>query len=71
MRCIISKEQVHILFTGPPATSKTVFFLEMSRELSNSYFIDSTATSDIGIVDFLFSNPDTKFLLIDEKNVLS
>jgi len=43
----------------------------MSRELSNSYFIDSTATSDIGIVDFLFSNPDTKFLLIDEKNVLS
>ena len=64
MRCIISKEQVHILFTGPPATSKTVFLLEMSRELSNSYFIDSAATSGIGIVDFLFSNPNTKFILI-------
>jgi DNA polymerase III delta prime subunit len=71
MRCIISKEQVHILFTGPPATSKTVFLLEMSTELSNSYFIDSTATSGIGIVDFLFSNPNIKFLLIDEIDKLT
>lgn len=71
MRCIISKEQVHILFTGPPATSKTVFLLEMSRELSNSYFIDSAATSGVGIVDFLFSNPNTKFLLIDEIDKLT
>ena len=71
MRCIISKEQVHLLFTGPPATSKTVFLLEMFRELSNSYFIDSTATSGVGIVDFLFSNPNTKFLLIDEIDKLT
>lgn len=71
MRCIISKEQVHILFTGPPATSKTVFLLEMSKELSNSYFIDSAATSGIGIVDFLFSNSNTKFLLIDEIDKLT
>ena len=71
MRCIISKEQVHILFTGPPATSKTVFLLEMFKELSNSYFIDSTSTSGVGIVDFLFSNPTTKFLLIDEIDKLT
>ena len=43
----------------------------MSTELSNSYFIDSTATSGLGIVDFLFSNPNTKFLLIDEIDKLT
>src|SRR5215204_7427886 len=43
----------------------------MSTELSNSYFIDSTATSGIGIVDFLFSNPNIKFLLIDEIDKLT
>jgi Holliday junction DNA helicase RuvB len=52
--------------TGPPATSKTVFLLEMFRELSNAYFIDGTATSGPGIIDFLFSHPNTKFLLVDE-----
>ena len=66
MRSILSKEQIHLLLTGPPATSKTVFLLEMSKELADSYLIDATATSGIGIIDFLFSHPDTRFLLIDE-----
>ena len=44
----------------------------MFKELSNSYFIDSTSTSGVGIVDFLFSrNPTTKFLLIDEIDKLT
>jgi Holliday junction DNA helicase RuvB len=71
MRSILSKEQIHILLTGPPATSKTVFLLELSKELSDSYFIDGTATSGVGIIDFLFSHPDTKFLLIDELEKLN
>lgn len=66
MRSILSKEPIHIIMTGPPATSKTVFLLEMFRELSNAYFIDGTATSGPGIIDFLFSHPNTKFLLVDE-----
>ena len=66
MRSILSKEPIHIIMTGPPATSKTVFLLEMFRELSNAYFIDGTATSGSGIIDFLFSHPNTKFLLVDE-----
>ena len=66
MRSILSKEQIHLLLTGPPATSKTVFLLEMSKELADTYFIDATATSGTGIIDFLFSHPDTRFLLIDE-----
>ena len=66
MRSILSKEQIHILLTGPPATSKTVFLLEMSKELADTYFIDATATSGVGIIDFLFTYPNTRFLLIDE-----
>jgi Holliday junction resolvasome RuvABC ATP-dependent DNA helicase subunit len=71
MRSILSKEQIHILLTGPPATSKTVFLLEMSKELSDAYFIDGTATSGVGIIDFLFSHPNIRFLLIDELEKLN
>lgn len=66
MKAIVSKEPVHILVTGPPATSKTVFLLEMRRELDNSHFVDGTATSGKGMIDFLFDNPKTEYLLIDE-----
>jgi Holliday junction resolvasome RuvABC ATP-dependent DNA helicase subunit len=66
MRSILSKEQIHLLLTGPPATAKTVFLLEMAKELADTYFIDGTATSGVGIIDFLFSHPNTRFLLIDE-----
>lgn len=66
MRSILSKEQIHILLTGPPATSKTVFLLQISKELADTYFIDATATSGTGIIDFLFSHSDTRILLIDE-----
>ena len=71
MRSILSKEQIHILLTGPPATSKTVFMLEMSKELIDAYFIDATATSGAGIVDFLFAHQNTKFLLINELEKLN
>jgi Holliday junction resolvasome RuvABC ATP-dependent DNA helicase subunit len=65
-RCIVSNELVHVLLTGPPATSKTVFLLEMWRELENVHFIDGTNTSGVGMTDYLFSNPKTNYLLIDE-----
>jgi len=29
MKSIVSKEPIHILLTGPPASSKTIFLLEM------------------------------------------
>ena len=71
MRSILSKEQTHVLLIGPTATSKTVFLLEMFNELSNAYFIDGTATSGIGIIDFLFSHTETRFILIDEIDKLN
>jgi MoxR-like ATPase len=38
----------------------------MRKELDNSHFVDGTATSGKGMIDFLFDNPKTEYLLIDE-----
>ena len=54
MRSIISKEPSHILLTGPPASSKTIFLLQMMKGLDNSYFTDGIGTSGVGMVDYLF-----------------
>jgi Holliday junction DNA helicase RuvB len=51
--------------TGPPASSKTIFLLEMMEGLDHAYFIDAVGASGAGMISYLFSN-DTKYLLIDE-----
>ena len=66
MRSIIGKEPSHILLTGPPASSKTIFLLQMMKGLDNSYFTDGIGTSGVGMADYLFEHPSTKYLLIDE-----
>ena len=63
---LINKESLHILMTGPPASSKTVFLLEIERNTKQSYFVDGTAMSGSGIIDYLFENPNLRILLIDE-----
>lgn len=65
MKSVISKEPIHILLTGPPASSKTVFLLEMMEGLDHAYFIDAVGVTTAGILSYLFIN-DTKYLLIDE-----
>src|SRR5437867_7748174 len=65
LRSIVAKEPVHILLTGPPSSSKTVFLLEMLEGLGGTYFVDAVGASGAGVMDRLFSN-NTKYLLIDE-----
>jgi replication-associated recombination protein RarA len=65
LRSIVSKEPVSILLTGPPSSSKTVFLLEMSEGLDDTYFIDAVGASGAGMTEHLFSN-NSKYLLIDE-----
>ena len=65
MKSILSKEPIHILLTGPPSTSKTVFLLDMLNGLDNAYFIDATGASGAGMIDHLFAGK-TEYLLIDE-----
>lgn len=65
LKSIVAKDPVHILFTGPPSSSKTVFLLEMLEGLDDTYFIDAVGASGAGMMDHLF-NDKTKYLLIDE-----
>lgn len=65
MKSILSKEPIHILLTGPPSTSKTVFLLDMLKRLDDTYFVDATAASGPGIIDHLLESK-TKYLLVDE-----
>jgi len=41
-RCIAAKDSIHVLLTGPPASSKTLFLLEMMKYLGpkKCYFFD-------------------------------
>lgn len=65
MKSMLSKEPLHILLTGPPSTSKTVFLLDMLNGLDHTYFVDATGASGPGMIDHLFGG-ETKYLLIDE-----
>lgn len=65
MKSIISREPVHILLTGPPASSKSLFLLKLGEGLDKSYFIDAVGASGPGMVEYMFRN-DTKYLLVDE-----
>ena len=71
-KMITSKYTNSVLLTGPPASSKTIFILELLDHFKNkAYFVDGTTASGIGIVDYLFDHNDLKFLLIDEIDKLS
>ncbi len=65
MKSVVSKDPVHILLTGPPASSKSLFLLKLVEGLDNAYFIDAVGASGPGMVEYMFSN-DVKYLLIDE-----
>lgn len=65
LRCIFAKEPTHVLLTGPPASCKTMFLLEMAKGFDKTYFMDATSTSGPGMIDYLFEN-NIKYLLIDE-----
>ena len=55
----------HVLLTGPPATCKTMFLLEMAKRLDKTYFMDATSASGPGMIDYLFET-NLKYLLVDE-----
>lgn len=65
LKSIVAKEPVHVLLSGPPSSSKTIFLLEMLDGLDDTYFIDAVGASAAGMIDHLFNNR-TKYLLIDE-----
>jgi hypothetical protein len=66
-RMLASKESVSSVLIGPPASGKTMFLLAIQQSMKyDVFFIDATNASGAGIVDKLFSRPDTKIILVDE-----
>jgi replication-associated recombination protein RarA len=70
MRAIVSRESISVLLCGPPASSKTVFLMEMMKGLDNTCYIDCTNTTGAGLVDKLF-NSTVNYLLLDEIEKMS
>lgn len=56
---------IHVLLTGPPASSKTMFLTSLMRWLKNSYFADGANSTKAGMIDYLFENRP-RYLLVDE-----
>jgi Holliday junction DNA helicase RuvB len=65
-RMLVSKEPVHCVLVGPPASGKTMFLLSIQKNMKDVFFIDATNASGPGIVDKLFAYPHTRIILIDE-----
>jgi replication-associated recombination protein RarA len=70
MRAVVSRESISILLCGPPASSKTIFLMEIMRGLDNACYIDCVNTTGAGLVDKLF-NGTINYLLLDEVEKMS
>jgi Holliday junction DNA helicase RuvB len=66
-RALESPERAHTLLVGPPATSKSLFMLEIEKFLkSKVYFAEGAATTKAGIQKFIAENPHKEIIIIDE-----
>ena len=65
-KMVLSRQSLHAVLVGPPASGKTMFLLAIQQKMKDVFFIDATNASGPGIVDKLFSRPNTKIILIDE-----
>jgi len=61
---IEAEKSVHLLFSGPPASAKTLFLMELTR-LPESYYALAQTTSQAGLANLLFTY-QPRYLLIDE-----
>jgi replication-associated recombination protein RarA len=65
-KMVLSKQSLHAVLVGPPASGKTMFLLAIQQKMRDAFFIDATNASGPGIANKLFSRPNTKIILIDE-----
>jgi len=66
---IDATKPVHLLLSGPPASAKTLFLMELSR-LPDAYYCLAQTTTQAGLANLLFVYQPA-FLLIDEVERLS
>lgn len=66
LRAISSDESIHILLTGSPGTSKTLFLIELERSFGDAYYFDCANASGAGLIEYLFEHPNLGYVLCDE-----
>jgi Holliday junction resolvasome RuvABC ATP-dependent DNA helicase subunit len=67
LRALESPERAHTLLTGPPASCKTLFMLEIEKFLgTRAYFAEGASTTKAGIQKFVSENQHKEIIIIDE-----
>jgi Holliday junction resolvasome RuvABC ATP-dependent DNA helicase subunit len=67
LRALESPERAHTLLTGPPASCKTLFMLEIEKFLgSKVYFAEGASTTKAGLQKFVAQNQHKEIIIIDE-----
>ncbi len=67
LRALDSPERAHTLLTGPPASCKTLFMLEIEKFLgSKVYFAEGASTTKAGLQRFIAENQHKEIIIIDE-----
>ncbi|MFL6381414.1 MAG: AAA family ATPase [Nitrososphaeraceae archaeon] len=67
LRALESPERAHTLLTGPPASAKSLFMLEIEKFMSSKvYFAEGASTTKAGLQRFIAENPHKEIIIIDE-----
>jgi Holliday junction DNA helicase RuvB len=67
LRALESPERAHTLLTGPPASAKSLFMLQIEKFLGHRvYFAEGASTTKAGIQKFVSENPHKEIIIIDE-----
>src|SRR5437867_10987423 len=53
-KAIKSERPIHIMLVGKPGSAKTMFLMEVLRNIKNSYFVVGSNTTKAGLVNQLF-----------------
>lgn len=70
-KMVMSDQSVHAVLVGPPGSGKTMFLMSIQQKMKDAFYIDGTNASGPGIVDKLFSLPDTEVIIVDEIEKMS
>jgi Holliday junction resolvasome RuvABC ATP-dependent DNA helicase subunit len=72
LRALESPERAHTLLTGPPASCKTLFMLEIEKFLgSKVYFTEGASSTKAGLQKFVSENQHKEIIIIDEIDKMS
>jgi hypothetical protein len=63
LRALESSERAHTLLTGPPASAKSLFMLEIEKFLRHKvYFAEGASTTKTGLQKFIADNQDKEII---------